>query len=112
MSRDYRVYLQDILESTAKIQLYVQDITLERLVTDSKTVDAVLRNLEIIGEAAKMVPAEIRDLAPEIDWRKLAGLRDVLIHHYFGIDLQIIWDIVTNSIPELELAIRRIQARA
>jgi len=65
-------------------------------------IDAVIRNLEIIGEAAKMVPESIRTRFPLVEWKKIAGLRDILAHHYFEVDLDIIWDILQNKLPELE----------
>ena len=75
---------------------------------DSKTLDAVVRNLEVIGEAVKMLPVEIRARQPDVDWQKIAGLRDILIHRYFGIDLEIIQDIVQNKLPLLQEQLRRL----
>ncbi len=68
----------------------------------------MIRNLEIIGEASKSVPHAVRSSYPEIDWARIGGLRDVLIHHYFGIDLEIIWDIIQTKLPNLEAQIERI----
>jgi uncharacterized protein with HEPN domain len=102
MPRDFKVYLDDVLEAIHKIREYTTDLSIEALSSDSKTLDAVTRNLEIIGEAVKNVPDEIRSQYSDIQWRKIAGLRDILIHHYFGIDLEIVWDIVRNKLPSLE----------
>lgn len=101
MSRDYRLYLEDILEAAEKIDYYVQGITFQQLVADDMRLDAVLRNLEVIGEATKNLPPELREKYPAIDWRKVAGLRDVVIHTYFNINHNIIWDIVQNKLPPL-----------
>ena len=70
--------------------------------------DAVLRNIEIVGEAVKQIPIEIRDRHPEIDWRRIAGMRDIVAHHYFSIHDEIVWDIVENKIPELTGIIERV----
>ena len=102
MPRDFEVYLEDIRHAVAKIQRYTADMTRNGLAEDSKTLDAVIRNLEIIGEAAKMIPESIRVEYPNIEWKKIAGLRDILAHHYFEVDLDIVWDIVQNKLPELE----------
>ena len=77
-------------------------LTRESFAQDTMRIDAVVRNLEIIGEAAKMIPESIRVEYPNIEWRKIAGLRDILAHHYFEVDLDIVWDLVQNKLPELE----------
>jgi len=102
MPRDFEVYLEDILQAIAKIRIYVAGVTRESLAQDSMRIDAVIRNLEIIGEAAKMIPESIRVEYSNVEWKKIAGLRDILAHHYFEVDLDIVWDIVQNKLPELE----------
>ena len=108
MSRDPRVYLEDILEAAGRVRAYVAESDKDGLAADSMRLDAVIRNLEVIGEAVKCLPDALTDRYPDVDWRKIAGLRDILIHHYFGIDLDIIWDVVESKLPELESAIRPI----
>lgn len=108
MSRDYKVYLEDILEAVNKIIQYTTGMSLEEFSRDAKTIEAVVRNLEIIGEAAKHVPKHIRVKNPDIEWKQIAGLRDILIHEYFSIDLDIIWDIIRNKLPVLESKINQI----
>ena len=103
--RDYRLFLQDILESIGRIEEYTEGYDFETFTKDRKTVDAVLRNLEIIGEAAKHIPESIRMQHPEIPWKRVIGLRNVVIHHYFGVDLSIIWVIVKKQLPELKNAV-------
>lgn len=107
MPRDYKASLEDMLESIGKIERYTAPLSFTSFVQDEKTLDAVVRNLEIIGEAVKQLPAEFRAARPEGDWQKIAGLRDILIHEYFGIDAEIIWDIVQNKLPELRHVIEQ-----
>ena len=102
MPRDFEVYLEDILQAIGKIRNYTVGLTRVEFEQDDKTIDAVIRNLEIIGEAAKMIPESIRATYPSIQWKKIAGLRDILAHQYFGVDLDIVWDILQNKLPELE----------
>ncbi|MGD0623693.1 MAG: DUF86 domain-containing protein [Thermodesulfobacteriota bacterium] len=108
MSRDYRLCLEDILDSCGKILRFTAQMPFDQFVEDEKTYDAVVRNLEIIGEAAKNVPEDIRLRYPGIEWRKIAGLRDVIAHEYFGIDNDILWDIIQNKIHSLQEEVRRI----
>src|SRR6266404_6075378 len=107
MPRDSDVYVGDIIHAVRKIRVYTAAMTREQFDRDEKTIDAVVRNLEIIGEAVKHVPELLRDQAPHIPWKRIAGLRDLLIHQYFGIDLEIIWDIVQNKLTELDEAARK-----
>jgi len=108
MSRDYRLCLEDILDSCGKILRFTAQMPFDQFVEDEKTYDAVVRNLEIIGEAAKNVPEDIRLRYPGIEWRKIAGLRDIIAHEYFGIDNDILWDIIQNKIRSLQEEVRRI----
>ena len=101
MPRDYRVYLEDMRQAGGKVQRYVEGLSFEAFALEEKTVDAVVRNLEILGEAAKQVPEAIRSAHPQVDWYRIAGLRDILLHQYFGVDLAIIWDVVQNKLPIL-----------
>jgi uncharacterized protein with HEPN domain len=99
MSRNWLFYLEDILESVGKIQRYTRDVTFESFCTHDMLIDAVVRNLEIIGEAAKHLPPEARSLMSEVDWSKAAGFRDVIAHGYFGLDLYVVWDVVQTKVP-------------
>jgi len=100
--RDWRLFLKDIHEYAVRVVEYVGAMSMEEFFHDPKSVDAVMRNLAIIGEAAKKIPADARRGYPSVEWKKMAGLRDIVVHDYFGIDEDIIWDVVTVRIPELK----------
>lgn len=102
MPKDYTVFLKDILSSIDKIQTYVGDASFDEFVKDELRVDAVVRNLTIIGEAAGRIPAEARHKYQSIEWKKIVGLRNILMHAYSGIDPDILWDIVKNKLPVLK----------
>jgi uncharacterized protein with HEPN domain len=102
MPRDIRLYLDDMLEAIRAIRDYTGGMTFESFASDRKTIDAVVRNLEIIGEASRNLPEEIKDKGCEIEWRKIIGLRNLLIHEYFGISKPVVWDIVQNKLELIE----------
>jgi len=108
MPRDYKLYLEDILEAIEKTERYTQDMTIQQLGGNSMVLDAVLHNLEIIGEAAKHIPDELKSKYPAAEWRKITGLRDIVAHEYFGISLEIVWDILKNKLPGLRAEVMRI----
>ncbi|MCD6135421.1 DUF86 domain-containing protein [Candidatus Bipolaricaulota bacterium] len=101
MSRSWPLFLQDIIKRAKKVRQYTEGLDLKSFVDNDIVYDAVLRNLEIIGEAAKKIPPEIRDRYPQVDWRGISGLRNVLAHAYFGLDDETLWDIVQNKVPQL-----------
>lgn len=106
--RDHNLYLDDILEAIKRIEKYTKGLTVQKLKKDELVIDGVVRNLEIIGEAAKNIPAQIKEKYPDVEWKKIAGLRDILAHEYFGIDIEVVWDIVANKLPILTGQIREI----
>ena len=108
MPRDYKIYLEDMIECIGKIYNYTAGLLLVGFCNDEKTIDAVIRNLEIIGEAARRLPEEIRIKYPEVEWHKIISLRNILIHEYPGIDLETIWDIIENKLSPFEKQIKKI----
>jgi uncharacterized protein with HEPN domain len=101
MSKDFRLYLDDIARACERVLRYTAGMGFDEFVHDDRTYDAVLRNLTIIGEAAKQLPESIRAEYADVDWRNIGRLRDIAVHHYFALDDSIVWDIVTNKVPEL-----------
>jgi uncharacterized protein with HEPN domain len=106
--RSSKLYLTDINNSILKIKKYTRTLSYKNFSTNEMLIDAVVRNLEIIGEAVKKIPKEVKKDSPSIEWAKIAGMRDILIHAYFGIDKEIIWDVITNKLPPLQKEIRKL----
>lgn len=102
MRRDIGDYLEDILRAIEKSAKFVEGMSFEEFIMDEKTVFAVIRALEIIGEAAKNIPYEFREKYPDIPWKDIAGIRDKLIHGYFGVKLDIVWRAVKEELPPLK----------
>lgn len=105
MPRDYLLYLEDMQMALDRIGRYTQGQSLETFGADEMRIDAVVRNLETLGEAVKHLPADIRALAPDTPWAQIAGLRDVLAHTYFSVNLTLIWDIVAHEAPALRAVV-------
>ncbi|GAH27329.1 unnamed protein product [marine sediment metagenome] len=108
MQREYKLYLEDILASISKISKYIDVMSFEEFSTHSLVQDAVVRNLGIIGEASRNIPDKIREMKENIDWRKMTRLRDIITTTNFTTNLDIVWEIISDRIPELEKAVKEI----
>lgn len=108
MSRDPWLYLEDVEVSCRKVMKYVEGYSFEEFLRDDKTFDAVIRNLEVIGEAVKHVPQDLTAGHPDIPWRQIAGMRDFLAHVYFALDLEVLWNVVSVEVPKLASAVDEI----
>jgi len=106
--RDYRYYLEDILQAMERAEEFVQGITFEDFLADDKTASAAVRKLEIIGEAAKHIPDDIRHKHPELPWGEMAGMRDRLIHAYFGVDYHLVWRTIKERIPQVKPLLKKV----
>ena len=100
--REWKLFIEDIYKNAGKILKYMQDKTYNEFIEDEMLTDAIIRNLEIIGETVKHIPKDVREKYNFIVWEEIAGLRDILIHEYFGINYRILWDIVKNEVPQLK----------
>lgn len=99
--RDILLLLDDMLQSAQKIKRYIKDVDYDSFIADEKTIDAVVRNFEIIGEAANRLDPDFKDNNPEIEWKRIRGFRNRIVHDYFGIDYEIVWEIIETYLDEL-----------
>lgn len=104
--REPKLYLQDILNSISKVEKYTRGLTYVEFSKDEKTIDAVIRNFEVIGEAARYVPKEIIAQYPDVPWEKMSSMRNKVLHEYFGVDLEILWQTIQEDLPELNKQIK------
>ncbi len=108
MKRNVMLYVKDILENMADAEEFVRDMTYEQFIRDKKTVNAILRSIEVIGEAAKHIPDPERERYPEIPWKEMAGMRDKITHAYFQVDLETVWLVIKERIPEIKPRLEQI----
>lgn len=108
MTRDYRDYLEDILTAIDETIEFTAGMSFEAFCADRKTINAVVRSLEVMGEAAKRIPDDLRAQAPDLPWKYMAAMRDKLIHEYFGVDLGIVWTVIQKELPPVRPEIARL----
>ncbi len=105
MKKDPKIFLAHIIESVELIEEYSQDITQVQFMADRALQDAIIRRLEVIGEAVKGLPNTLRAKSPEVPWKQMTGMRDILIHEYFDVDLALTWRVVKHELPKIKLKI-------
>lgn len=110
-TRSIKLFFMDILEAIENIKLYIKNMAFDDFVVDKKTIDAVVKNLMVIGEASKNLPQIIRIKYPEVNWKGSIGMKDKLVHGYFGISVQIVWETIINDIPNFESQIKEIMKK-
>lgn len=108
MKRDYKLFIKDIVEAMKAIERFVKGMGLEDLVEDDKTSSAVIRKFEIIGEATRNIPDWLREKYPQVPWKRMVGMRDRLIHGYFGIDYKLVWDAIKIELPKVKTELQKI----
>ena len=108
MTKDYRIYIKDILDAIASIEAFIQGMDFIAFQADDKTSSAVIRKFEILGEAAKQIPEDIKAKYPDVPWKAMAGMRDKLIHFYAGVDYRLVWETIQTKLPELKKALEKL----
>jgi len=108
IERSYILYLEDMLDSMKRIQTYIEGLDYEEFHKNSLVSDAVIRNFEVLGEASKNVPEEIKAKYPDIPWKEMYGLRNLVTHAYFGVDYEILWEIAKNHLPANRTELKKI----
>jgi uncharacterized protein with HEPN domain len=111
-SRPAGLLIEDMWEAVRRVERYTEGLSLEDFLSDEKTVDAVVRNLQVIGEAASRLPEEVRLRASQIDWHKVVGLRHRVVHEYFGVDLQLVWQVLLSHLPILKTVLETLRSTA
>ena len=106
--RESKIYLRDIFDAMVSIESFVEKMDFDQFKEDDKTTSAVIRKLEIIGEAAKNIPQNITQKHPTVPWKEMAGMRDKLIHFYFGVNLKLVWQTVKHRIPQVKPSIKQL----
>lgn len=109
MKRVYTDYFKDIANSIKDIKSFIRNQSFKQFTKDRKTVNAVIRSLEIIGEAARNIPREIKSRYPTVPWKQMSGMRDKIVHEYFGVDLEIVWQTVKEDLPKLQEIIKAVK---
>jgi uncharacterized protein with HEPN domain len=109
VKKDAETFIEHILECIALIEEYSENKTVDDFLDSVQLQDAIIRRIEIIGEAVKNIPNAIKAEHPEIPWKKIAGMRDIIIHEYFGIDLELTWEVITRDLPDLKKKMLRIR---
>ena len=108
--RDFTDYINDILSSIEEVSEFTSGMSPDEFMKDKKTVNAVIRSLEVLGEAARKVPDDLRIKAPHVPWKKMTGMRNKLIHEYFGVDLDIVWTVIKEELPPLSSPLKKLLA--
>jgi len=108
MKRDYKLFVKDILDAIDKIDEFIGDMEYEEFIKDDKTSTAVVKKIEIIGEAIKNIPREIKTKYKTIPWRDIVGMRNKITHAYFGIDYEIVWKVVKEKLPTLKTQVTQV----
>ncbi len=108
--REYKLYVADILAAMESIERFIEGMSFEEFQADDKTASAVIRKFEIIGEASRNIPDEVKHRHPDVPWKEMAGMRDRLIHAYFGVDFNLVWTTIKTRIPAAKQMIKKISA--
>jgi len=109
IERLYEDYVQDMVESINEIEDFVDGMTFDNFKKDRKTINATIRSFEVLGEAGKKIAKQTREQYPDIPWRQITGMRDKLIHEYFGVDLEIVWETIKQDLPKLKPLVERLK---
>ncbi len=107
-NRDFTDYINDILDSIKEVTEFTAGMSFDDFCRDKKTINAVIRSLEVLGEAARKIPDDLRNKAPDVPWDKMTGMRNKLIHEYFGVDLEIVWAVIKEELPPLTAHLKKI----